>query len=1172
MNKFSNLCLQRCLAVLALAIFCLSITAVTASAQTSGAGTINGTVSDAAQAAIPGASVSVINTDTGITHEYTTNSTGLYTAPFLLPGHYKVDATAPNFGKVETSGITLIVGQTLTVDLTLKVSTSSTTVQVEAAPEMLDIEKTEVSQTMDQAMVQNLPVNARNWSSFVLLTPAVTQDGTSGLISFHGISGLYNQNYVDGANNNQMLFAEARGRASGAPYVYSADSIKEFQAETSNYSVEFGQAAGGQVNAITKSGTSVMHGDLFYYLRYPDLNALDPYSKWNALYGSASATPILAKTLLTQPIHQQNQFGGSVGGPLIKDKLFYFFTYDGFHKVGRALYYNTNTITETPTGSNSAGTVISPTQCPTLANSQGSTPSYTPPTADPTAFISAAQCTAGIQFLINVGEAAPSRYARQDLFFPRIDYHVNSKNDVFVDFNFANFKSTNGYTSTAAISNGSPTANATTYYHERFLVGGLTTTINSAMVNQVHGQWGRDLETAGANDAAPSVAIGALTFGMPNALPRIAEPDEHRIQGSDVFSWARGRHTFKFGGDINNVHEVMINLFQGGGIYGYSDANNAAQFQDWILDAFAGQSGNTDPYAGYHYNTFVQTVDQVNTAAGTQGKDDFYMNMYDFFGQDTWSVNRKLTINLGARYDIQITPAPGKINTNYSPISNEYTQTIKNVADRVTPRIGFSYNPMPGTVIRGGYGIYTALNQGSTYYAMRVENGVVQVNYNYSGCKSSCSSSFVTSTTEQYPNVPFLPTGPALSTALIPASGTLPAVKGPSVLGSQSFHGLDPNFVPPYSHEADLSIEQLLPGKISLSMGYIGTRGMRLPVFLDSQLVGVKPSGIKSYNVLDANGNLIKQMTVPVYLPTDRRYQVAGKAQNDPSQLSSFNTGFSVANTWYNALAATVRRPLANGLEFIGNYTWAHASDTGQVGGNNGTFYGGDVPLDPNNVKLENGQSDIDIRNRITVTFVYQPTFSFANQVARGVVNGWSLSGSEIHSSGEPVYLGLSGSSIFSGATSASSYGDEGGIYGGAMSSSSGSATNGRPPYIGRNSIPMPRWNDADLRLARKFPIHESMSVDLSLDAFNFLNQTIVQGVNSSYGTVTLASSTTPITLPSGAKELCSATPGAPSGSSLQACFSPYTGVGANAFNQKSTTSSNLYGPRQLQVAAKFTF
>jgi hypothetical protein len=240
------------------------------------------------------------------------------------------------------------------------------------------------------------------------------------------------------------------------------------------------------------------------------------------------------------------------------------------------------------------------------------------------------------------------------------------------------------------------------------------------------------------------------------------------------------------------------------------------------------------------------------------------------------------------------------------------------------------------------------------------------------------------------------------------------------------------------------------------------------------------------------------------------------------------------------------------------------------VAGTFGTFYGGDTPLDPNNVRLENGPSDLDIRNRFTLSFDYEPTWHSGNAVMGNIVNGWALSGSEIASDGEPVSLGISGSSIFSGSTSPSSYGDDGGIFGGAMSSSSGSATNGRPPYIGRNSIPMPSWNDADLRLSRKFAIREGMSLDLSLDAFNALNQTITQGVNSSYSAWTANGST--ITLPSGTKVACSATGTAPSNSTLQGCFSPYTGTGSNAFNVKTTTTGFLYGPRQLQVAAKFTF
>jgi hypothetical protein len=595
----------------------------------------------------------------------------------------------------------------------------------------------------------------------------------------------------------------------------------------------------------------------------------------------------------------------------------------------------------------------------------------------------------------------------------------------------------------------------------------------------------------------------------------------------------------------------------------------AAEFADWVADAFQGQSGDTDPYAGYHYNTFVQTVDKVHTQAGTQGMDNFYMNMFDVFSQDTWALRRNITVTAGVRWDAQFTPSPGLVNNNYDPLSAEYTSSIKNVLDRVQPRVGFSWSPFSGTVVRGGYGLFSGLNQGSTYYAMRVENGVVQVNYNYSGCKSSCTSAFGASGTEQYPNVPYLATGPALSTALIPSGGTTPSVKGPSDLGTQSFHGLDPNFVPPYSHEMDLSLEQLLPGNISLSVGYVGTRGMRLPVFVDAQLIGQTPHGIKTYNVVNASGSLIKQMTVPVYLPSDRRYLVSGAAQNASSQLATFNTGFSVANTWYNAMAVTVKHPFQHGVEVLANYTWAKATDTDQVEGSNGTFYGGDVPLDPNNIRLENGPSDTDVRNRFTLSFVYQPTFQMANAFARNIVDGWALSGSEIASTGQPVFLGISGT-IYSGSTSATSYADDGGIYGGAISSGSGSATNGRPPYIGRNSIPMPGWNDADLRLARKFAIREGMSLDFSVDAFNALNQTIVQGVNSTYGAYVSASSN--ITLPSGSTVACSSTGAAPSSSSLQGCFSPYTGTGANAFNIKTTTTGNLYGPRQLQVSAKFTF
>jgi hypothetical protein len=1129
-----------------------------AAAQTSGNGNINGTITDQSGAAVPNSPVVVLNTDTGVSRTLTTNGDGLYQATFLLPGHYEVTAGGEGFGKVNRKNLVLTVGQILTVDITLPPGSVSTEVIVTTESPLVDTDKTEVAQTIDQSLISNLPVASRNWSAFVLNTPNVTPDGGSGLVSFHGISGLYNQNYVDGSNNNQMLFSEARGRASGAPYVYSIDSIKEFQAQAANYSVEFGQAAGGQVNAITKSGTNNFHGDAFYYLRYPDLNALDPYNKFQALHNNGNPF------LLTQPVHQQQQFGGSIGGPIMRDRLFFFFTYDGFRKVGRVLYSNTNVISTTPvpnTTYTNVSTTISPNQCPVVG-----TPGYNPVVSG--TGITAAQCLAGINFLLNVGNVAvgdvpPSRFQKQNLFFPRLDWHINARNDVFVDYNFSDYDSTYGYSSGNTFTNSSPTTNGPTSYHERFLVAGLTTQIGKASVNQVHFQYGRDLETAGANAAAPSISIGSgassvLSFGMPNALPRVAEPDEHRIQFTDVFNTVKGRHSLKFGGDVNLVHEVMINLFQGGGIYGYGESTAVANFQDWIRDAFAGQPGDTDPYAGYHYNTFVQTIDTVNHTPTTEGKDDFWMKMFDAFAEDSWKLRPNFLLTAGIRYDIQLTPAPGLINNNYPPLSTYYSQTIKNVANRVQPRIGFSWTPYPGTVVRGGYGLFSALNQGSTYYAMRVENGIVQINYNYNGClnsvgtpTSTCPTVPTSAASLKYPNVPFPVTGPPLSSALFPTGGTAPAVNGPSKLGPQSFHGLDPNFVPPLAHEMNLAVEQALPGRISLSVGYVGTRALRLPVFLDANLVGQTPHGIRTYNVIDVNNNIVNQLTVPVYLQSDRR----------SSAITSLNTGFSVANTWYNSMAVTVRRPFSSGLEVLANYTWARATDTDQVQGSSGTFFGGNTPLDPNNLRRENGPSDTDVRNRFALSFVYQPNFFRDNKWTQRLIDDWLFSGGFIASGGEPIFLGMSGT-VYNGV--GTSYGADGNIYGGAMSSSSGSATTGRPPQIGRNSIYMPGYYNFDFRISRNIPIHENFYMQISADAFNLFNHTIVTSVVGTHS----------LYLNSGASSgslKCNAST-VPSGSVLQGCIAPFNGTGLSAFDVTSGTNNGLYGARQMQFAAKLFF
>ena len=396
---------------------------------------------------MPSAHVSIRNTDTGIERQVAVNEDGIYVASLLQPGKYDVTVTANGFGTVSQKGVPLTVGQALTLDYSLPPASVQSTVEVSGEAPVLDPERTAVSQTIGAQMISSLPVASRNWSSFALSTTNVTNDGSSGLVSYRGISGLYNSNLVDGANNNQALFSEARGRASGAPYVYSLDSIKEFQVDSAVYSAEFGQAAGGQINAITRSGTNALHGDLFYYLRYPTLNALDPYNKSQGL--KPGGNPVL----LTPTVRQQQQFGGSVGGPIIQNKLFYFFTYDGFRRVAPVLYTSTANISLTPSGPTSSTSTVTPTQCPAVLSSD--------------------QCTAAITYLLSLS-GAYSRLQQQDIFFPRLDYQVNEKNHVSVNFNWGNYKSPSGYSGGPSYSNSSVSTNGTAYYHERFLVGNWT--------------------------------------------------------------------------------------------------------------------------------------------------------------------------------------------------------------------------------------------------------------------------------------------------------------------------------------------------------------------------------------------------------------------------------------------------------------------------------------------------------------------------------------------------------------------------------------------------------------------------------------------------------------------------------------------------------------------------
>jgi len=1102
---------KRLLVIAGATVLCLS-SVLPVSGQTAATGTISGTITDNSGAVVPNASISVINTDTGATRNITSSASGEYSSTFLQPGHYEIIATGAGFGKVDRKNLTLTVGQVLSVDVAIPPASTSTELTVTDESPLIETDKSQVAQTIGQQMVSNLPVNGRRYDNFVLLTTNVVPDGSSGLISYRGVSGLYNTNLIDGANNQQAFFSEARGRAIGSPYVFSVDSIKEFQSSVSGYSAEFGQAAGGQINAISKNGTNQMHGDLFYSLRYPALNALDPLTKYNGRTTNNA-------TLLQPAIRQQQQFGGSVGGPIIKDKLFYFFTYDGFRRVQPLLY----------------SSLISNA---TLA-------AYTCPSP-----ITATQCDAAKAYVNGLSGPAP-RTLKQDIFFPRIDWQANGNNHVSAEFNWQNYNLPNGYTTSATATNSSATTNGRADFHERFFIANWESVLTSSMTNALRFQWARDLEVTSANAPGPSVTISGLqAYGMPNALPRGAFPDEHRWQIADTLSKVIGRHTVKTGVDVNLIHDYLANLFQGGGVYSYAalssqclnpasqgvllcnstNRNSAnavvtgaeAAFANWVQDVYGANGGR-------HWSSFQQVNDPITHI----GADDMWNKNVAAFVEDTWKVNNSLTVNAGVRYDLQLVPQPPvpyttSFNGAASPLGNYYTKTIHTNYTMFQPRIGFAWSPYAGTVFRGGYGIFYGLTSNSTFYATRVENGVFQQAYSLS--VATATPTTTSPTTYSYvagapQNIGVLFTPPGLPLTAPFAGALTPTVNGSAGLQKLSFRGQDPSFSNPYTHSMDLGVEQQLPGHVSLSISYVGTRGMRLPYFIDANLP--RTNQTRTYTINNAAGVAQSTVTVPFYSST-----LARPSPNDGGIL----VGFSGINSWYHSGAFSIRKPMSHQVEALINFTWAKTIDGSQVSGVNGTFNGTNTILDPFNLKnpgtlSEYSRSDLDMRGRFVASLVWQPTLAVANPFLRYAANGWSLSGSATEQTGLPVTAMMSSSAVTGGL--------EGGVTGGAVGNSPSPAT-GRAPQFKRNSFPGPGIRNIDMRVGRKFPIHEGINLQISAEAFNVVNKRQIISVS------TLAYQYTNATT-----------------------LSPYT---STPFGAPTSTSGTLYGPRQVQFTARLNF
>jgi outer membrane receptor protein involved in Fe transport len=468
-----------------------------------GGASLNGTVTDASGAAVPSAKVSVKNTATGFSRGTETSDAGLYVFTALPVGQYDLSIDAQGFKSAKRTALQLDVGATATVDVRLEVGTASETVSVVADAPVVETTRTSAASNVTEKAVENLPVNGRNFIDFTLLTPGVVRDvrGT-GDLSFAGQRGTSNTLLVDGADSNNLFFGQATGRTGFRPYAFSEDAVQQFQVNTIGYPAEIGRAGGGAINVVTRSGANDFHGSAFEFYRDRALNA---------------NTFINNRTGARKGAYHFNQFGGTLGGPIKKDSLFFFFSYDGQR--------------------NTANQFLAPN---------------TPPTG--------AALTALQQFL------APYIVGlKNNVWLGKVDYNIGSNDRLSVRYNasrYTGINQENAGPSSAREHTGDNQVNTDN------LAGLYTHVFGASAVWDARLNWIRDNEPGFANTTGPEVAItGGLTFGANNFSPRYT--NTRGYQTVQTLSYVKGRHNFKAGADLNflRADNYFPGFFAGGYVF-----------------------------------------------------------------------------------------------------------------------------------------------------------------------------------------------------------------------------------------------------------------------------------------------------------------------------------------------------------------------------------------------------------------------------------------------------------------------------------------------------------------------------------------------------------------------------------------------------------------------------
>ena len=620
---------------------------VSASARPQGnQGTIEGIVVDQSGAALPGAKLTGTNDATGIHFQATSDSNGLFTFPVLPVGTYTIEVEHPGFAKLTQKNVALSVGARLNLNLSLSVAGQTQSVTVTDEPPIVETTRSQVSSAVNDVAIENLPTNGRNFINFVLLTPGVTLDVRGGDISFAGQRGTLNSLIVDGSDTNNTFFGQSVGRTGSgrAPYQFSEDAVQEFQVNSNAYSAELGHAGGAVINVVTKSGTNDFHGAAFEFFRDQSLNANDPINK--------------IKGLRKSPYHF-NQFGGDLGGPIVREKLFFFFDYDG--------------------------------QRNTLPNPVflGVQPSTLPQP------LSANQQTA-VTYL-QARAASWIRTQNQNVYLAKGDWRLSGGELLSVRYNGQRFTG-------AGFENGGPQNSSehtgASLVTTDTLTGSVTSTISSRIVNVARAGYTRDNEPGQANSDNPEATVRqggfpVLTVGRNFFSPRFT--NIHRGEVGDTVSFVRGRHTIKTG--MNILVDKIANFFPG---------NFSGAYLFNSLEGF-GCNLNGGGAACFTGADSSDNFAQAFAGAGTTGPTtNPNLQEYSAFAQDEWRVRNDLTLNFGLRYDLDLIAQPPVLNPSASlAAAGIFTNRIHNDHADFSPRLGVAWTPLgKKLVVRTGYGIF----------------------------------------------------------------------------------------------------------------------------------------------------------------------------------------------------------------------------------------------------------------------------------------------------------------------------------------------------------------------------------------------------------------------------------------------------------------------------------